>query len=726
MVRLEEIIEKIASYSPSADLEVVRKAYVFSGVVHQGQTRLSGEPYLIHPLEVANILTGLRMDPQTVATGLLHDTVEDTHTTIEKIDELFGHEVAELVDGLTKISRITFEKKRDREAENFRKMILAMGKDIRVILIKLADRLHNMRTLDALAPEKQKKIARETMDIYAPLANRLGIGWMKTELEDLSFKYLEPERYSALSERVSKEWDVKHGYIEEVKGIIDGKLREHNVAGEVSGRPKQLYSIYKKMLDQDVEFENIYDIIAFRVIVGSVRDCYAVLGVIHSTWKPLPGRFKDYIAIPKGNMYQSLHTTVVGPHGVRMEVQIRTTEMHRVAEDGIAAHWKYKTGGAIDNKEDKRFAWLRQLLEWQHELKDSDEFMESLKVDLFPEEVFVFTPKGDIKNFSMGATVVDLAYAVHTDVGNRCTGAKVNGKMVQLKYQMRSGDVVEIITSQNHHPSKDWLSFVTSSRAKTRIRHWIKTDERAVSIAMGREFCEKEFGKHGLEFGKMLKSGELERIAKEAFSVAGAESLLAAIGYGKISVQQLLGKILPPAMLAPKKVSAFKRMFDKINPASKPEKTSPVVVKGVEDVMVKFAKCCNPLPGDEIVGFITHGQGVAVHAAGCSSLLQIDMDRRIDVAWDKKEKMTRPVRIEVVCRNEKGLLADMSNVIKAADANISDLRIRTIQDNKAVCTFEIEVTDLTHLKNIIKLLGKVKKVLKVERVKRDVPTAGEA
>jgi len=726
MVRLEEIIEKVLAYSPSADVEIIRKAYVFSAVVHQGQTRVSGEPYMIHPLEVANILTGIMMDSQTIATGLLHDTVEDTHTTIEKIEELFGQEVAALVDGLTKISRITFEKKRDQEAENFRKMILAMSKDIRVILIKLADRLHNMRTLGALAPEKQKKIARETLDIYAPLANRLGIGWIKTELEELSFKYLEPERCEALSERLSKEWNVRHDYIVQVKDIIERKLVEHNVAGEVSGRPKQLFSIYKKMQDQDVEFENINDIIAFRVLVKSIRECYEVLGIVHSTWKPVPGRFKDYIAIPKGNMYQSLHTTVVGPYGVRMEVQIRTEEMHRVAENGIAAHWKYKEGGAFDGKDDKRFAWLRQLLESQTELKDSDEFMESLKVDLFSEDVFVFTPKGDIKEFPAGGTVVDFAYAIHTDVGNRCSGARVNGKMVPFKYKLHSGDVVEIITSANHHPSKDWLSFVTSSRARTRIRNWIKTEEREVSLALGKELCERDFSKHGLEFGRMLKSGELEKIAKEGFSISGVESLLAAIGYGKISVQQLLGKILPPEKLSPKKVSAFKRMFDKLKPGGKPESRSPVVVKGVEEMLVKFARCCNPLPGDDIVGFITHGQGVAVHLAGCQSLLQADRDRLIDVVWDKKEKSTRPARIEVVCRNEKGLLADMSNAIKAADANITDLLIRSTSDNKAVCTFEVEVTDHAHLKNIMKALSKVKNVLKVERLKSEGALGKEA
>ncbi len=721
MVRLEEILEKAAAYNPTADLDIIKKAYVFSGMVHQGQVRVSGEPYLNHPLEVANILAALKMDPQTLATGLLHDTVEDTHTTVEKIEEVFGPEIAQLVDGLTKLSRITFDKKEDHDAENFRKMILAMGKDIRIILVKLADRLHNMRTLGALDPARQKKIARETIDIYAPLANRLGIGWIKTELEDLAFMYLEPERYAWLKERVEKENDFRENYIKEVKGMIEEKLTEQKIEGEVTGRPKQLYSINKKMVDQDVEFENIYDIIAFRVTVKNVKDCYEVLGIVHSIWKPVPGRFKDYIAIPKANMYQSLHTTVVGPYGVRMEVQIRTEEMHRVAEYGIAAHWKYKEGKIFDRKDEKSFAWLRQLLEWQRDLKDSDEFLESLKVDLFPTEVFVFTPKGAVKEFPAGATPVDFAYAIHTDVGNRCSGARVNGRMVPLKYKLRNGDVVEIITSQGHNPSKDWLKFVISSRAKTRIRHWIKTEERTESIALGKEICEKEFSKHGLEYAKLIKSGDIERIARDGFGIQGIDSLLASIGYGKVSVLQLLGKILPQDKIEPKHKFSFLKMFDKLKPGSKVEKgANAVIVRGVEDVMVRFAKCCNPLPGDEIRGFITQGQGVAIHAAGCPNLINIDKERRIEVAWDKKAMAARPVKIQVISRNEKGLLAEMSNAIKAADANISSADIRTNSENRAVCTFEVEVNDLAHLKSIIKSLQKIKKVLKVERIRKDL------
>lgn len=725
MVRLEEILEKVAAYSPNADLEVIRKAYVFSGVVHQGQIRQSGEPYLTHPLEVANILAGLKMDVQSVATGLLHDTVEDTHTTIEKIAELFGDEVASLVDGLTKLSKMTFDKKADHEAENFRKMILAMGRDIRVILIKLADRLHNMKTLSSLDPVKQKKIAQETMDIYAPLANRLGIGWIKTELEDLAFMYIEPEKYSGLKEKLSKALNIKENFIETVKGEIEEKLKEHEIEGEVTGRPKHLFSIYKKMRDQEVDIEKIYDILAFRVIVKSLKDCYGVLGIVHSTWKPVPGRFKDFIAIPKLNMYQSLHTTVVGPFGMRMEIQIRTEEMHRVAEYGIAAHWKYKEGKPVDSKDEKSFAWLRQLLEFQMDLKDSDEFMDSIKVGLFPEEVFVFTPKGDIKQFPTGATPVDFAYSIHTDIGNACTGSKVNGKMVPLKYKLSNGDIIEIITAQNHHPSKDWLKFIVSSRAKARVRQWIKTEERAKSIDLGKEILEKEISKHNLEPAKLMKTDDLDRVAA-GFGVQGTESLLASIGYGKLSVNQVLGKILPPEKLKEKQKFSFKKVFDKFKGGADKDRNA-IIVRGVEDVMVRFARCCNPLPGDDIDGFITHGQGVSVHAVGCPNLLHIDRDRRIEVAWDKKTRTTRPVNIQVVCKNEKGLLAEMTKAINTADANISSADIRTSQDDKAVCTFEVEVSDLNHLKNIIASIKKIKKVIKVERLKtlsKDIEAEG--
>jgi len=721
--RLEDILEKLSSYSSSTDLDVIKKAFVFSAKVHEGQTRLSGEPYLNHPIEVAAILTDLKMDASTVTAALLHDTVEDTLTTVSRIEEVFGKEVATLVDGLTKISRITFDKKEDREAENFRKMILAMANDIRVVLIKLADRLHNMRTLDFLDPVRQKKIAQETLDVYAPLAHRLGVGWIKMELEDLAFRHLEPEKYRWIEERVSQEKTECEKYILSVNEILETKIKEHGIKGDVSGRVKHLYSIFKKMKEQDLEFEDIHDILAFRVIVPEVKDCYMVLGIIHSTWKPVPGRFKDYIALPKPNLYQSLHTTVMDKQGKRMEVQIRTEEMHRVAEYGIAAHWKYKEGKAVISKEDKGFAWLRQLIEWQKDTTDSYEFLESLKVDLFPEEVFVFTPKGDLKVFPAGATPVDFAYAIHTDIGHKCSGSKVNGRMVPIRYHLRNGDVVEISTLPSHKPSKDWLDFVVTPRAKSKIRQWIKTEERERSLILGREMCEKAFRKYDLEFGKFVKSGDIERVAKEAFSLQGADNLLVNIGYGRISASQLLSKVVPPSRLALKNGFGLKSVLERFKTA-KPRPSEGVIVKGIEDVMVRFAKCCNPLPGDKIVGYITQGQGMAIHVRGCPNILYVDEDRKIDVGWDEGAAIARPVRIEVICKNEKGLLADITNAIKNADANITQADIKTTPDNKAVCSFEVEVKNVQHLKNIIGAIEKIKKVIKVERVMNEKAAEG--
>ena len=512
MIRLNDILDKVSAYNPSADLELIRKAYVFSAKVHQGQIRLSGEPYLIHPMEVTAILADLKLDVPSVVTGLLHDTVEDTLTTHEEIESIFGAEVANLVDGVTKIGKINFRTKEESQAENFRKMLLAMSDDIRVILIKLADRLHNMRTLQHQPETKQRSIAKETLDIYAPIANRLGISWVKSELEDLSFRYLEQQIYYDLASKVAKKKQERESDAEKVQEIILSKLKEHDIKGDVSGRSKHLYSIFRKMESRNVDIDQIYDLIAIRVLVEDIRACYEVLGIIHSTWKPVPGRFKDYIAMPKGNMYQSLHTTVIGPFAERMEVQIRTMEMHRVAEAGIAAHWKYKEGKGYDEKEVKRFAWLRQLLEWQHELQDSREFMDTVKVELFPEEVYVFTPKGDVKSFPRGATPIDFAYGVHTDVGHRCVGAKVNGKLVPLKYELKNGDIIEVITSPHHTPSKDWLKIVKSSRARNKIRAWIKTEERNRSISLGREIVEKEFRRYSLNYGKLLKSGEIKRV----------------------------------------------------------------------------------------------------------------------------------------------------------------------------------------------------------------------
>jgi GTP diphosphokinase / guanosine-3',5'-bis(diphosphate) 3'-diphosphatase len=715
MIRLNDILNKVTSYNPVADLDLIRKAYVYCAKVHQGQTRLSGEPYLVHPMEVSAILADLRLDVPTVVTGLLHDTVEDTLTTLEELADMFGEEVANLVNGVTKIGKIHFKTKEESQAENFRKMLLAMSDDIRVILVKLADRLHNMRTLQYQPEPKQRSIARETLDIYAPIANRLGISWIKSELEDLSFRYLDPQIYYDLASKVAKKKKEREAYVEDVKQIIAEKLTEHDIKGEVSGRSKHLYSIYNKMQGRSVDIDQIYDLVAIRVLVEGIRECYEVLGIVHSTWKPIPGRFKDYIAMPKGNMYQSLHTTVIGPIGERMEVQIRTAEMHRVAEAGIAAHWKYKEGKGYDERDVKRFAWLRQLLEWQQELQDSREFMDSVKVELFPEEVYVFTPKGDVKSYPKGSTPVDFAYSVHTDVGHRCVGAKVNGKLVPLKYELKNGDIVEVLTSPHHTPSKDWLKIVKSSRARNKIRAWIKTEERKRSITLGREICEKEFRRHSLNFGKLQKTGEIRKIVGD-FGFHTEDDLMAAVGYGKLSWAQLAGKFLPEGKLEAQrehKESRVGKLLDKL----KGKSSSAVQISGIDDVMVRFGKCCAPLPGDDIVGFITRGRGVTVHAADCPIALDSDPERRIDIAWSRDKKSALPAKIRVYCHDQKGILANISQSIANCEANITSASIQSTLDKMGVNIFEVEVTDLDHLNRVMAAVMKVRGVTQVERLK---------
>lgn len=714
MIRLNDIIDKIHAYNPDTDVDLIEKAYVFSAKIHQGQVRLSGEPYLIHPLEVAGILADLKLDVATIATGLLHDAVENTYTTLEEIEKLFGKEISPLVDGVTKISKITFGTHEEQQAENFRKMLIAMAKDIRVILIKLADRLHNMRTLEYHSPKKQKEIAKETLDIYAPLANRLGIGWVRAELEDLSLQFLEPEVYYDLMRKVVKIKKEGNAYIHEVKTIISNRLVEYNLKDHVEGRLKHIYSIYQKMKKQNIEFDRVYDLIAFRIILDSVQECYEALGIIHSLWKPVPGRFKDHIAMPKANMYQSLHTTVIGPHGERVEIQIRTGEMHRIAEEGIASHWKYKEGKDIGKKTDREFAWLRRLLEWQQDMKDPREFLESVRVDLFPEEVYVFTPKGEVKEFPRGATPLDFAYSIHTDVGHQCNGAKVNGKIVPLKYELKNGDTVEIITSSNQHPSIDWLKIVKTSRAKAKIRHWVKTNQREQSISLGLEICEKEFKKYKLNFSKLTKSGELKVIAEE-FGLQDVDDLLAEVGYGKLSVKQIIHRIIPQERLDTEFTE--EAILEKIAKKAGKKDGGGVKIRGVEDIMVRFGKCCNPLPGDDIIGYITRGRGVTVHLSNCPTILHNVSERTIDVEWDLEDKSIHLVRIRVVCVDKKGLLAAMSSSIALSEANIINAQIHTTQEKKAVSIFEVEVSDLKHLQNIINSMQNIKGVINVERLR---------
>ena len=714
MIRLNDILDAVVSYHPEANLEIIEKAYVFSAKAHHGQIRLNGEPYLMHPLEVAAILTKLHLDEASVATGLLHDTVEDTYATLDQIEDAFGKEIAALVDGVTKISRISFGTHEEQQAENFRKMIIAMAKDIRVILIKLADRVHNMRTLKFVTPEKKVEIATETLDIYAPLANRLGIFWVKGELEDLSLLYLEPDIYHDLEKKVSAKKKEREKYVVEVIRIINEKMEQFGIRAEVSGRPKYYYSIFYKMEQERLEFDQIYDLVAFRIIVPTLKDCYEALGIIHSVWTPVPGRFKDYINLPKANMYQSLHTTVIGPYGQRIEIQIRTGEMHQIAEYGIAAHWKYKEAKTLDLVDDKRFAWLRQLLEWQKDLKDPREFLETVRVDLFPDEVYVFTPKGDVKELPKGATPIDFAYSIHTAIGHHCVGAKVNGRLVPLKYQLKNGDSIEIITSSRQTPSKDWLKVVKTPRARTKIRSWIKTEEREKSIALGKELCEKEFKKYGLDFSKLAKSDTIHRFMQE-MEIKEMDDFYASIGFGRVSIRHLLHQFVPAEQLEekPLKESKIKELARRL----KKQSDSGIVIKGIDDILVHFAKCCNPLPGDQVVGYITRGRGVTIHTRDCPLLIGSEPERKIDAQWDLTYQAVCPAKIRVVSVNKKGLLANISASIAAAEGNISNARIHTTPDKQAVNLFEIEVHSLDHLQKIIKSIEKVKGVISIERLR---------
>jgi len=718
MIRLDDIIDKVREYNPKADLELINRAYVYSAKAHAGHVRQSGEPYLIHPLQVAGILSDMKMDVTTIAVGLLHDTVEDTEVTKEDLLKYFGDEVAFLVEGLTKISRLDFETRVHQQAENLRRMILSMAQDIRVIMVKLADRLHNMRTLEHLKPEKSAKVAQETMDIYAPLANRLGISWIQSELEDLSFQYLYPEAYHNLKQKVeqrSGEYDL---YIRKVIGILSKVLEDHDIKGEVTGRVKHLWSTYNKMQRQGLPFEQIYDLIAFRIMVDSVKDCYGVLGLIHSMFKPVPGRFKDYIGVPKSNRYQSLHTTVIGPVGERMEVQIRSWEMHRTAEDGIASHWRYKAyDSTLPEGDIKRFKWFKQILDELTEVEDPRELMETVRTDLFPDEVYVFTPKGDVKEFPAGATPIDLAYSIHTDVGHQCIGARVNGRMVPLKYKLKNGDVVEIITSKGHKPSKDWLKLAGTNSAKSKIRSFIKKEERERSLKIGEELLDKELRKMGTSLKKMRKAEEMIKTAS-AFGFHKVEDLVATVGFGKYSARQVLGRMFPEEEVADKLGHAAE-VKAQVRKAKARARKEGIVVDGLDDLMVRFAHCCNPLPGDEVVGIITRGRGISVHTADCPNIEaeRYDNDRIVEINWDDKAKVPRRVRIKITSEDIKGILAEMTGIISARNINITHADIRTSTDDRAINTFDVEVEDVSQLKALINSLSGVNGVISVERVK---------
>lgn len=719
---IESICSKIASYYPEAKLDILQKAYQFAAEAHHGQLRSSGEPYMIHPTEVAQTLADLHLDIPSIVTGLLHDTVEDTHATLAQIENEFGKDIAELVDGVTKLSKITFKTSEEKQAENFRKMILAMAKDIRVILVKLADRLNNMRTLEHLIPLKQKTIAQETLDIYAPIANRLGISWIKIELEDLCLRYLHPDVYYRLAQKVSKTKREREKYLEEVANILDERLKEYDIQAQVSGRAKHFYSIFKKMERRKADYEQVFDVIAFRIVVDNITECYKSLGVIHAAYKPVPGRFKDYIAMPKANAYQSLHTTVIGPHGERVEIQIRTQDMNQVAEGGIAAHWKYKEG-KFDSRSRENVEWVNRLLEWHKDLSDPNEFLETVKIDLFAEDVFVFTPKGEVKQLAHGATPLDFAYAVHSDVGHRCVGAKVNGKIVPLKHRLKSGDTVEIITSLSQTPSKDWLKIVKSSRAKAKIRNYIKEQERERALKLGKEMIEKAIRPFGLSISKIEKSGELLK-AGENFGTRTEEELYIGTGYGRINPEDVIKYLVPKEALERKLQAAkaedqsfLKRVF---NAAKKRSETrNAITVESLQDVLIRFGRCCNPLPGDSIIGFITRGRGVTIHTATCTKALDNDEERRVEVQWNLADKgaIKRHVKVRVVCLDEPGLLALMSQTITACGINIASANIRTTKDKKAIALFDVEVGDISQLQKVTSALESKKGVISVERLR---------
>ena len=710
MPNVEDLISEVLEYNPQADVGLIRLAYEFSAKAHEGQVRKSGEPFLKHPLEVSHILARMKMDVPSIVVGLLHDTVEDSLTAVEDIAEKFGKEVSDLVEGLTKISKVEFMSREEKQAENFRKMIISMGKDIRVILIKLADRLHNMRTLEPFPPDKQKRIAQETVEIYAPIANRLGIGWMKVELEDLALQYLEPEIYGDLTRKMAVKRSEREKDIREVIEIVKQNLKVYGFQAEVYGRTKHFYSIYLKMASKEIPFEEIYDLSGMRIVTDTKVNCYAILGMIHSLWTPVPGKFKDYIGVPKSNMYQSLHTTVIGPKGHRIEFQIRTEEMHRIAEEGIAAHWKYKDRGEIDTKDNQVYNWLRQMVEWQKDLADSRQFLDSVKIDLFQDVVYVFTPRGDVKELIRGATPVDLAYAIHTEVGNHCVGAKINGKMVPLRCHLKSGDMVEIVTNPNHAPSKDWLKFVKTPRARAKIKHIINLEERKQSQDIGHKLLEKELQKIGTGMSALSKTERLEEVFRE-YNIKDLDDLAVLIGYGKVSPRQVLRKIFPE--------KAEKEDLTEKEGVSKRERPSGgVKVRGIDDILIHFSKCCNPVPGDKIMGYITRGRGISVHTAECPNIdeLNYDKERLVGVEWDVAEPGTYPVRISVSTVDRPGVLASVSASITSSAANISHADISTTEDKRAILNFVVDIKDLTHLEKVMQRIGQLSGVIQVKRV----------
>jgi len=721
VTKFRDLMKRMQANRPNDDLELVKKAYDYSMKNHAGQSRASGEPYLVHPLEVALVLAEMKMDSVAVAAGLLHDSVEDTSVTIVDIRKEFGEQVAHIVEGVTKISKIDFATREEQQAENLRKMMLAMVDDIRVILIKLADRLHNMRTLEHLASDRQQKIASETLEIYAPIAHRLGMGKIRGELEDLGFRYLDPIAYEQVQHAVESHRKVGEAFLSRVEAVVRDKLKEAGITAKVESRTKRYYSIHKKLVRQHINVDQVYDLYAMRVITRSVQDCYAVLGIIHNVWRPVPGRIKDFIAMPRPNFYQSLHTSVITEDGTPFEVQIRTEEMHKMAEEGIAAHWKYKDG-AVSAQDEQRLAWLRQVVEWQRDVSDPNEFLSTLKVDLYPEEVYTFTPKGKVVVLPRDSTPIDFAYTVHTEVGHTCVGAKVNGRMVPLRHKLHSGDIVEILTQPGHKPSRDWLAVVKSSRARNKIKHWLNIHQRERAIEIGKKLIEKEARKYRIAL-KELKDEELQRIASD-YGLGRPDDLMAGIGYGKYSARQVLAKLAPagtepvPDAEDPKEkdagfTSVVRRVFGGDNNA--------LTVKGSGDLLVYRARCCNPIRGEAIVGYVTRGKGVAVHAISCPNVVNLmyEPERRIDVAWarDESTPSSYPVKLTVFCDDRYGMLKQITGVIGDAKSNIRNIEARTA-NSQAVVDIVLDISDLKHLETIITGLRKIPGVRDVQRLQK--------
>lgn len=714
MIRITDILDKIYDYNPDADVSLIDMAYIYSARVHDGQVRLSGEPYLSHPLEVANILADMKLDMESIAAALLHDVIEDTPATKEDIKEQFGPGVAHIVEGVTKLSALPATTKVAQQAESLRKMILAMADDIRVVLIKLADRLHNMRTLNYhRKPEKQAAIAQETLDIYAPIAARLGIFWIKHELEEIAFYYTLREEFDRIDALVNRAKDEKENYIKEVSTSLHYKMEEMELPCDIKGRYKAHYSIYQKMISQNLEFNEVYDIIAFRIILDTVPQCYAAMGAIHSMWKPIYYKIKDYIGNPKPNMYQSIHTTVIGPKGERVEIQIRTHEMDTIAESGIAAHWSYKEGTSIDENTGELFAWIRNLVENQENYNDPDEFLENVRIDLYPGEIYVFTPQGEIKTLPKKATPVDFAYRIHTEVGAQCTGAKVNGKMVPLAYELKTGDTIEIITTKGHEPSRDWLNFVKTVKARTKIRSYINARERERSYSLGKEMCEKIFRKRNKNFNALIKSGEIDAVA-ESYGFKSVDDLIAHVGFGKLTPLQVLNKVLPEMEPEHREEADLNKIVGRTTGKS----DTGIIVKGLNDILVKFSKCCSPLPGDPITGYITQGQGVTIHRKNCLNVMKMSSERKIEVQWASELKESYPASIRIKTDDRHGLLADIAAVISKSRINILNAQTETTEDGIGFFYFTIMVESSEQLRKIMSEIRRVKKVTDVKRIVR--------